>query len=248
MQKRTDHRIARMSDILPSQAFPEPADEPGIGLAIHTTQYRSLRVLSVKAEVNGGAIAPTKQTSPSVQTIQVAMDRSQEDEILEDYRRHLSYVLFVAFIVCIVVGYQIAQRGIRPIHEITRTAGGTGPGNLDQRIALRGLPAELHELAGTFNAMLNRLEKAFDRLSRFSADIAHELRTPVNNLRGEFDVALQKQRSPEEYEELSRLGPRGVRPSHPHHRKSLIPGTIRESANPGRSRTSQRGAGAAKPS
>src|SRR5262249_4938413 len=71
-----------------------------------------------------------------------------------------------------------------------------------------------HQFASAFNAMLDRLEKAFDRLSRFSADIAHELRTPLNNLRGELDVALQKPRSPEEYveaigsglEECGRLG------------------------------------------
>jgi len=191
-----------MGEILPPQSFPAPADEPGAGLAINSTQGRSLRVLSVKAEVERGAIAPAAQSIPDVQTIQVAMDRSQEDELIADYRGRLSYVLIVALIVCVAVGYKIAQRGMRPIREITRTAGGTGPGNLTQRITPAGLPAELHELAGTFNAMLNRLEEAFDRLSRFSANIAHELRTPVNNLRGELDVALQKQRSPADYEEI----------------------------------------------
>ena len=191
-----------MRELLPPQAFPAPAQEPGTGLGVKSTQGRSLRVLSVKAEVVQSEIDPPDRTRPSVETIQVAMDRSQEDEIIADYRRRLSYVLIVALIVCIVVGYKIAQHGIRPIHEITRTASDTGPGNLALRITSAGLPAELHELAGTFNSMLNRLEEAFDRLSRFSADIAHELRTPVNNLRGELDVALQKQRSSGEYEEI----------------------------------------------
>src|ERR687883_1616333 len=50
--------------------------------------------------------------------------------------------------------------------------------------------------------MLGRLEESFGRLARFSADIAHELRTPVNNLRGEAEVALGKPRSPEEYREV----------------------------------------------
>ena len=107
-----------------------------------------------------------------------------------------------AFIICVAAGHHIARRGMQPIHDVTRTARETGPGNLAQRITTAGRPAELHELAGTFNAMLNRLEGAFDRLSQFSADIAHELRTPVNNLRGELDVALQKPRSPAEYQEL----------------------------------------------
>jgi two-component system heavy metal sensor histidine kinase CusS len=64
------------------------------------------------------------------------------------------------------------------------------------------LPAELSVLAGTFNEMLDRLQESFDRLARFSADIAHELRNPVNNLRGEAEVALGKPRSPEEYREV----------------------------------------------
>src|SRR6185503_13448056 len=85
---------------------------------------------------------------------------------------------------------------------------------LHERIPAAGLPAELSALAGEFNEMLDRLEEAFTRLSQFSADIAHELRTPVNNLRGEAEVALSRARTPQEYrvalesslEESGRLG------------------------------------------
>jgi two-component system heavy metal sensor histidine kinase CusS len=60
----------------------------------------------------------------------------------------------------------------------------------------------LASLAGTFNQMLDRLEESFERISRFSADIAHDLRTPVNNIRGETEVALARVRSAEEYREV----------------------------------------------
>ena len=70
---------------------------------------------------------------------------------------------------------------------------------LDQRLDCTALPAELADLAGTFNDMLDRLEESFRRLERFSADIAHELRTPVNNLRGEVEVALGQPRSLDQY-------------------------------------------------
>ena len=58
------------------------------------------------------------------------------------------------------------------------------------------MPAELADLADTFNDMLRRLEESFDRLSRFSADIAHELRTPLSNLRGQTEVALTNWTAP----------------------------------------------------
>jgi two-component system heavy metal sensor histidine kinase CusS len=72
---------------------------------------------------------------------------------------------------------------------------------LHERIEAGSFPAEVAALADTFNEMLDRLQESFERLSRFSADIAHELRTPVNNLRGEAEVTLARSRSLDEYRE-----------------------------------------------
>ncbi len=130
------------------------------------------------------------------------MDRSEEIELLAEYRRNLWIGLGTALVVCAMVGYQIAHRGIRPIQRITETARRIRSTNLDERISPARLPAELLVLADTFNQMLERLEQSFARLSRFSADIAHELRTPVNNLRGEIEVALGRPRSADEYREV----------------------------------------------
>jgi two-component system heavy metal sensor histidine kinase CusS len=130
------------------------------------------------------------------------MDRRLEKELQTAYRKNLFLVLAPALLLCAAVGYQIARRGIRPIHTITETARRIRPTNLSERITPDGLPAELLMLADTFNQMLDRLEQSFARLSRFSADIAHELRTPVYSLRGEVEVALGKPRSLEEYQEV----------------------------------------------
>lgn len=179
-----------ISRLLPASSFPSPAAEPGSGSDRSAATGRLFRVLAVRAG------------SGSPYIIQVAMDRSLEMQLRADYRKNLFLVLGVAFIVCAVAGYWIAHRGIRPIHDITETARRIRPTNLDERMDPVGLPAELLTLAATFNQMLERLERSFARLSQFSADIAHELRTPVYSMRGEIEVALSKPRSREEYREI----------------------------------------------
>src|SRR5207244_4357978 len=114
-------------------------------------------------------------------------------------RTNLLVVLSLALVACAVVGYQIARSGLRPLAEISATTRRIRSSTLHERIAAARLPTELFVLAGTFNDMLDRLEKSFTRLAQFSADIAHELRTPINNLRGEAEVALNQPRSPDEY-------------------------------------------------
>ncbi len=86
--------------------------------------------------------------------------------------------------------------------EVAETARRIGSSTLNERIHAEGYPVEIRVLALAFNAMLERLEESFARLSRFSADIAHELRTPVNNIRGEAEVTLARARTPEEYIEV----------------------------------------------
>ena len=73
---------------------------------------------------------------------------------------------------------------------------------LDDRLALATLPVELVDLAEAFNAMLSRIEESFRRLSEFSSDLAHELRTPIGNLITHTQVALSRLRSADEYRDV----------------------------------------------
>ena len=134
--------------------------------------------------------------------LQIAMDRAREESLLVVYRTWLGVILAVSLLACALVGRAIARAGMRPIEDIGRTAGGIGSTTLAERIDVSGLPAELASLAMAFNTMLARLEESFTRVSRFSDDVAHELRTPVNNLRGEIEVALGQPRSDEAYREV----------------------------------------------
>jgi signal transduction histidine kinase len=84
----------------------------------------------------------------------------------------------------------LVQRGLRPLEEMASVAEGITARRLDQRLALRAPPREVGRLAGTFNAMLDRLHAAFAAQRRFVADASHELRTPLATIRGRSEVLL----------------------------------------------------------
>ncbi len=175
-------------------ALPIPADaEPG-GHGIEIRSSNGGKFLAVAARAAIGY-------SDRSWIIQIGVDRTHDESLLAAYRKWLWLVLGVAIVICPLIAHRIARQGIRPVEEITRTAERTGSKNLKTRIEPAGYPVELAALARKFNGMLDRLDEAFGRLSRFSEDIAHELRTPVNNIRGEAEVTLRKGRSLEEYRE-----------------------------------------------
>ncbi|MFO0802832.1 MAG: heavy metal sensor histidine kinase [Gemmataceae bacterium] len=183
------YETSGMSELLPQHSFPAPVVEPAMGTEHRTPDGRSFRLLSA-------------QEATSSPVIQVAIDRTAESQLLANHRQYLVAVLLIAFVVCALAGYHIARRGMRPIHAISETANRIDPTNLSVRINPEQLPEELLTLAETFNRMLDRLEQSFERLTRFSADIAHELRTPLHNLRGESELALRRSRTPDEYRDV----------------------------------------------
>lgn len=148
------------------------------------------------------AAAPVGSLSTQTDTLQIAIDISQKEALLARYRFWFWSILLATFAIFPVVGHQIARRGIRPVEEMATTARHISSTNLRERILPEGYPFELASLARTFNQMLDRLEESFERISRFSADIAHDLRTPVNNIRGEAEVALARTRRADEYRDV----------------------------------------------
>jgi two-component system, OmpR family, heavy metal sensor histidine kinase CusS len=141
-------------------------------------------------------------SSGQTDTVQIAIDVSQQEALLARYRQRFCVILLGTLAIFPLVGYQIARRGIRPVREMATTARHISSTNLHERIQPEGYPSELASLAATFNKMLDGLEESFQRISRFSADIAHDLRTPVNNIRGEAEVALARARTVDEYREV----------------------------------------------
>ncbi len=186
-----------MPDFLAPGIFPPPvgvASEPGGGITVRSPQGPGFRLQAAQS--------PFGPSRGPARILQVALDRREEEKLLANFAGLIFPSLGVSLLCCAAAGYQIARRGIRPVAEISKTARRIRSSTLGERIEDAGLPAELSMLAGTFNDMLGRLQDSFERLSRFSADIAHELRTPLSNLRGEIEVAIGKTRPAEEYREI----------------------------------------------
>jgi two-component system heavy metal sensor histidine kinase CusS len=165
----------------------------------HTIRMRGRNGQSFRVT---SAPAPVGLAATQTDTIQIAVDVSRKEVLLARYRFWFWTVLLATFVIFPLVGYKIARHGIRPVEEMATTARHISSTNLRERILAEGYPSELASLASTFNQMLDRLEESFERISRFSADIAHDLRTPVNNIRGEAEVALARARTIDEYRDV----------------------------------------------
>ena len=132
----------------------------------------------------------------------VALNRSSTNVMLDQFYRQLVVMLVLGGLITSAIGFGVAYRGLRPLRRIDATASAITADRLDERLDLSRAPDEVLRLGGSFNAMLARLADSFRRLSEFSSDLAHELRTPINNLLGATHVALAKARPPAEYQEV----------------------------------------------
>jgi len=100
------------------------------------------------------------------------------------------------------LGWAGARRGLAPLLTIRRQAAEIPANRLNTRLPAEAIPLELADLTSTLNEMLSRLEESFQRLSDFSSDLAHELRTPVSNLLTQTQVTLSRARTADEYRDI----------------------------------------------
>ena len=114
----------------------------------------------------------------------------QRDVTLSHLLQYSLITLAMVIALAAILGWIVAGRVLRPLQRITAAARAASERNLSARVALRGPRDELHELAETFDEMLDRLQSAFDGQRRFIANASHELRTPLAVMRATVDVVL----------------------------------------------------------
>ncbi len=154
---------------------------------------RSFRFLSESIEVNRRHF--------------VVQTGVQEDDILKTlglFRRYLLIFAALMLLAGAIVGYWLSRRALAPVDALTRTARSITGTNLNDRLERLNTGDELQRLSDTLNEMLGRIETAFLRVSQFTADASHELRTPISLIRTEAEITLRKSRDESEYQESLR--------------------------------------------
>lgn len=148
------------------------------------------------------AHARTAMPTAGLAVIAVATDITHHEHYMSSFRMTLWSFMALAAIAMGVFGWIAVRRGLSPLQSIRAEAAAITAHRLHARLPVDAVPAELADLARTLNDMLARLETSFQRLSDFSSNLAHELRTPVSNLMTETQVTLVKARTPEQYREV----------------------------------------------
>ncbi len=178
------------------------ASLPPALLAATATEPQTARLIAWhegEAHYRGLALVAA---APPGHVIAVAVETGHHGEFLAALRLALAGVVAVAGLAAALIGWAVARAGLAPLRQMASHAGSITADRLAERLRVDAAPPELRELATAFNAMLDRLGDSFQRLSDFSADLAHEMRTPVSNLMTQTQVTLSQMRGTEEYREV----------------------------------------------
>jgi two-component system, OmpR family, heavy metal sensor histidine kinase CusS len=192
-EARTVAETPGMGHLLPPDVFPSAQRS--------TSPVRAPRDYRIDAKLFS-LVAVNEEAAGQAYTIQVAQDRSSDEQLERKFGVLLVVLLGASIFASALIAVTVTKRSLRPLGQMTRSLERIGPTHLNERVAPAGWPRELQPLALAFDQMLARLEESFTRLSQFSADLAHELRTPIANIMGEGQVALTRQRTPSEYREV----------------------------------------------
>ncbi|HEY3307050.1 MAG TPA: heavy metal sensor histidine kinase [Desulfuromonadaceae bacterium] len=196
-----------MNELIPPERFPDPC------IFTKAEQERTrARKHVVYVGRNGRSYLLESYWTEKLQpqqrvAIQIAVDITSQESLIRTNQQRMVAIIMLGIIFAGLFSVIVARRVLSPLNELAETAkqitfdkisiSATDP---------ESWPVELQTLALAFNDMLARLRDSFTRLSQYTSNLAHELRTPINNLMGEAEVALSQERSLEEYRNVLESG------------------------------------------
>lgn len=147
---------------------------------------------------------PLERQGPAHQRhiLQVAASLASRNALLLQVGAFLALLTVLLSGVAFTGSWWLAGRAMRPVHEVIDQAEAIGGGSLDRRIRAYGDLQEYRRLVEVLNTMLARIQNAFEAQRRFTADASHELRSPLTAMRGELELALRRERAPDEYRQV----------------------------------------------
>ncbi len=134
--------------------------------------------------------------------ITVALDTQHHQHFLNDLQRSFAIYAVLATLISGLLGWWAAHQGMAPLRAMKLRAAGVSGQQLDARMPIAAVPVEMADLARALNKMFDRLQEDFRRLSEFSSDLAHELRTPISNLLTQTEVTLNSEREGAVYRDI----------------------------------------------
>ncbi len=195
-----DGRVVAASKNFVEIVYPlaqEKLDRIGIGSRYFETvrvpgRRTPFRVVSFRLSING----------KMDHIVQIGTRTRRMRKTLSNFRHNLLTAIPIVLFLGSIGGWFLARRSLSPIAHITETARRITASNLGGRIKPRGSGDELDYLITTLNEMISRLEGSFKRISQFTADASHELRTPISAMKGEAELLLSKPRPIGEYQRV----------------------------------------------
>ncbi|MFZ2336661.1 MAG: heavy metal sensor histidine kinase [Sideroxyarcus sp.] len=181
--------------------FPQSLAPEGSTPTDWTQDDQTLRGLSSRIDPPP---TPSKELGTGATPIQllIALDTGHHVHFMQILRQTLALYSLGAILVSGLLGWWAARRGLAPLRVMKERAMTVTAQKLDQRMPVEAVPVEFADLAESLNTMLGRLQSDFRRLQDFSSDLAHELRTPINNLLTQTQVSLAQRRDAAAYQDI----------------------------------------------
>ena len=184
-----------------SGTFRAPKLAMALGAQTGTERLRTWRDAEREYRGLGMTIAPGTGSGATFDAF-VALDTIHHSDFAVDLWRTLAIYAAAATLLIGLLGWLAAHQGLAPLRAMRSRAAAVSGTQIIERMPIEAVPIEMADLARELNRMLDRLQADFQRLSEFSSDLAHELRTPISNLLTQTQVALSRERDPDTYREI----------------------------------------------